>query len=282
MQALAPAEPTRKRMERAVGLSLLLPGAGHLQAGRFGWALFWAILCQGLLFGGLSLAGNSQFDYGKLIHLGGRPILMLLIPEMGNFLGVQFAAVLAKMHSVEAGGHLPEHLPWRNLGYLMSGASGVLSAFAAAHASSLCLVRDEPLAQRRVSPGGAALATLLLPGLGHWLSGRRFKTWLFGGTIVGLFALGMTLGDFADFDRQRHPYYWAGQMLLGPVGWITAFLCEPQRFPSVLPYQDAGLLFTTAAGFFTVIAALDSYHRAEDDWLAAARGVPGRAAAGAA
>lgn len=273
MTALAPAEPTRVRMGTAVGASLLVPGAGHAYAGRYGWALFWFALCQGLLYAGFHLAGNTQLDYGREIELGGRPVLLLLIPELGNFLGTQ-ALLFLKLQSVENGGSHPEALPWRTLGHLLSGGSGVLSAYVAAHAASFCLVRDEPLAERRVTPGTAALATLLLPGFGHWLTGRRFKAFLFGSTIVGLFLLGMALGSFADFDRQRHPYYWAGQMMLGAVGWLVSALCAGLQFPAVLPYQDSGLLFITAAGLFNVVAALDAYHRAENDWLSAARRLP--------
>ena len=120
-----------------------------------------------------------------------------------------------------------------------------------------------------MNPGKAALFTLLCPGLGHWKTGRKFKAILLGSSILGLFLLGMALGDFADFNRQRHPYYWVGQMLLGVPGWITSLACMGQKFTSVLPYQDAGLLFTTSAGFFNVIAALDAFHRAETDWLRA-------------
>lgn len=264
METVAPPEAVRQRIASAVGLSILLPGAGHARAGHWGWALLCAALCQGLLFGGMALAGGSQLDFGTWLRPGGVRLLFLVLPEVGNFLGTQVAA--AVLHSREMGGRAPDWIPLRNVGYLMSGASGVLSAFAASHAAGLVLARSVP-SSRKVQPGAAALASLLLPGLGHWLTGRRFKAFLFGGTILGLFFLGMALGGFADFDRQRHPYYWAGQMMLGPVGWITAWLAEPVLARAVLPYQDAGLLFTTSAGLFAIVAALDSYQRAEGDWL---------------
>ena len=54
-------------------------------------------------------------------------------------------------------------------------------------------------------------------------------------------------------------------MFLGLPGWLVALAASGARFHAVLPFQDVGLLFTTSAGFFNVIAALDAYARAEED-----------------
>jgi len=266
MDALAPPEETRNRIGVAVGLSILLPGLGHLAAGRKCWCLGWFLVCQGCLYLGLQLAGATQLDYGTWFHLGQVQALFLLLPEVTNLLGLQVAAQL--FTSVESGGVDPTALPWRDLGHLLSGASGVLAGFAAAHAAGLVLARDLPRPGRKVHPGTAALATLLLPGAGHWITGRRFKAWLLGGTVLGLFLVGMLLGDFADFDRQRHPYYWAGQMFGGGSFWLVSLASAGARFTEVLRFMDAGLLFTTSAGLFNVVVALDAYHRAQHDWLA--------------
>ncbi len=268
---LRPLPDTSTRMVQAILLSFLCPGAGHLRAGRPLQGLFWCLLVQGMFFTGLHLVGNAQLDWGTAVAPGGRPLLFLLIPELGNFPGTWFAGLF--LQSAEAGGRYPEFFPHRDLGYALSGAAGILAAFAAAHAAGAVLAaRERPAGPvPQVHPGSAALLTLLLPGLGHWRTGRRFKALWFGGLILGLFVLGLALGDFADLERQRHPYYWTGQMFLGPVAWILTVLLADLRFTRVLPYQDAGLLFTTAAGLFTVIAALDAWHRAEQDWLRAAR-----------
>jgi len=268
---LSPDKSTRERILAAVGYSILIPGLGHFLHGRRGWALAWFLSCQGLLLLGLTLAGFTQFDYGRTFGLGGTELIFFLIPEGGNFLVTQLVARFYE--SLEYGGNYPDVFPLRHLGYLLSGISGVLGMFSAAHAAGLTLAEHQPLrisAQKApMNPGKAALFTLLCPGLGHWKTGRKFKAILLGSSILGLFLLGMALGDFADFNRQRHPYYWVGQMLLGVPGWITSLACMGQKFTSVLPYQDAGLLFTTSAGFFNVIAALDAFHRAETDWLRA-------------
>ncbi len=262
----APREETRGRMSVAILASLLVPGLGHLLAGRRRQALLFFLLAELTFLAGMELAGYSQLDYGRWLQPGGLKVLFFLLPELGNVLATQAAAFLG--HSAEAGGRFPEYLPWRHLGYTLTGASGVLSCFVAAHAAGAVLTRLEPDRQgARTGPGTAALASLLLPGLGHWLTGRRIKAWWFGGSILGLFFLGMALGDFADFDRQRHAWYWAAQMMLGPVGWATGLATAPRFFTRVLPWQDAGLLFTSAAGLFAVVAALDAWRRAEADWL---------------
>ena len=271
MAVIVPAKSTRERIVPAVGFSILIPGLGHYLAGRKKEAMYWFFACQILIVLGMMLAGHTQNDYGFPLKIGDATILFVLLPECGNFLVTQ---VITRMYeSLEAGGATPTDLPWRQIGYLLSGASGVLGIFSAAHASG-CVIADQEKVRAgeiasKVHPGKAALLTLLLPGLGHWVIGRRFKALLLGGSIIGLFLLGMALGGFGDFDRQRHPYYWAGQMMLGGVGWLTSALTSGVYIVAHKAYIDAGLLFTSSAGFFNVIAALDAFHRAEQDWLAA-------------
>lgn len=261
------APSSRPALGWTITASLLLPGLGHLLTGQRRSGLIWLVLCQAALFGGFALAGNTQEDYGRPFALFGVTICHLYGPEIANFLGSQVAVAI--FDSVDLGGAYPEILPFRHLGYVLSGASGILACFAAAHAAGGVLAAHRA---RRLGtpvglhPGQAACANLLLPGLGHALQGRHFKARLYSFTILGLFLLGMALGDFADFNRQRHPYYWIGQMCLGIPGWISGWLAAGLRFERVMPYQDAGLLFTTSAGFFNVIAALDAWQRVEEDW----------------
>jgi len=259
-------QPVPERIGKTIALSVLLPGLGHFLLGRRAQGLALFLLCQGLLFGGFYLAGNTQKDFGQPFSLFGTPVCYLMAPEMGNFVGSQVAA--AFLESVEQGGNAPENLPWRDLGYVMSGASGILALFLAAHAAG-----GQLAARRRAAglpnsphPGSAALANLLLPGLGHLMQRRRFKAMLYCGSILLIFLVGMSLGSFADFKRQRHPYYWIGQMFLGLPGWIGSVISAQLRFSRVMPYQDAGLLFTTSAGLFNIIAALDAWQRVEGDW----------------
>ncbi len=272
MASFQPHPEARVRMVRTIVASIVLPGLGHALLGRLGWAFFWALLCQGLLFGGMALAGATALDFGQWLGFGGARFVFFALPEAANLGGLQLAASM--LQSVEAGGTTPDNLPWRHLGHLMTGASGVFAALGAAHGASCALMGDtaklnasltSSSVAHRLSPGMASLAALMFPGLGHWLLGRRFKALFLGGIVLGLFLFGMALGDFADMERWRHPWYWAGQMLGGPVFWLVSLLSASQRFTAVLPFQDAGLLFTTAAGMFQGVLALDAWHRAEED-----------------
>jgi len=266
-QDLAPCESTRAQIASTVWFSVLIPGLGHFLQNQRNWALFWFALCQSLLIGGFYLADYTQFDYGNPLGIGGNTIIYFLIPEGGNFLTTQ---LFARMYdSIEAGGRYPTEIPWRNLGYVMSAMSGLLSLFGAAHAAGMASRSSvkSSHANRMLNPGTAALLNLMLPGLGHWKTGRKFKGLILGSSILTLFIVGMMLGDWADFDRQRRSYYWVGQMCVGAPGWLSAILSESARFTSVLPYQDVGLLFTTSAGFFNIVASLDAFHRAEHDVL---------------
>lgn len=269
MDAAVPAEATRDRMLQVIGLSFLFPGLGHIVAGSRSLGLAWMLLANGALLAGFQLAGYTQFDFGFAWKLGGFLEIAIALPESLNFGGTILIANLAG--SVEQGGTYVENLPYRQLGYLLSGTAGILSIASAPHAAGLVLKQLQPNPKRTLHPGKVALLALLLPGLGHWVIGRRFKAKLLGLTLIGMFLLGMALGGFADFDRQRHGYYWIGQMFMGLPAWLSYLPLLPLKMGTVLPYQDTGFTFTSVAGLFNIVVALDAYHRAQTDWLSSDR-----------
>jgi hypothetical protein len=259
-----PAEATRDRMLQVIGLSFLLPGLGHLISGATRTGLIWMVAANLTLLLGFHLSGYTQFDFGFAWVLLGIKISVAL-PESLNFGGTLLIGQFAS--SVEVGGLYAEALPYRQLGYLLSGMAGILSIASAPHAAGAVLAKMQPGRDVRWHPGQVALLSMLFPGWGHWVIGRRFKARLLGLTLLGMFALGLALGGFADFDRQRHGYYWIGQMLLGLPAWLLYLPLLPLKMGSVLPYQDTGFTFTSVAGLFNVVVALDAYHRAQTDWL---------------
>lgn len=267
MTELAPAEVTRERMLQVIGLSVLLPGLGHLVAGARTLGLAWMVGANAALFLGFQLAGFTQFDFGFAWNLFGIK-LMVTLPESLNFGGTVLLAQF--FQSVEVGGKFVEYLPMRHLGYLLSAMAGILSIASASHAAGYVLQSMQPSRSSRVQPGQAALLALLFPGLGHWVIGRRFKAKLLGGTLLSMFILGLALGGFADFDRQRHAYYWIGQMFAGLPAWLSYLPLIPLRMEAVYPFQDTGFTFTSVAGMFNIVVALDAYHRAQSDWLGGA------------
>jgi hypothetical protein len=271
MGELVPAEATRDRMLQVIGLSFLFPGLGHIVAGARGLGLAWMLFANAALLLGFQLAGYTQLDYGFSWVLGGIK-LVIALPESLNFGGTLLLGNLAS--SVESGGLYVENLPYRHVGYLLSGVAGVLSIASAPHAAGMVLARMEPSRKARMHPGKVALFALLVPGLGHAMICRHFKARLLGFSLIGMFMLGLALGGFADFDRQRHGYYWIGQMFMGLPAWLAYLPLLPLKMGDVFPYQDTGFTFTSVAGLFNIVVALDAYHRAESDWLEADRPDP--------
>jgi hypothetical protein len=253
----------RKRAISIIWFSILIPGLGHFLQGKHRAAFIWFFTCQLLLVCGFGLAGFTQLDFGSPLRFGNISFLYFLIPESGNFL---FTQILAHTYdSRELGGRYPTDIPFRHLGYLLSAVSGILGVLSATHAVSG--VFSSTKKNFKVSPGHAAVCSLLIPGWGHLLTNRKFKAGLAFCSLMGLFFLGMYLGDWADFDRQRHSYYWIGQILMGLPAWLCYLACENFEFSRVLLFQDAGLLFTSSAGFFNAVIAVDAYQRAEQDLL---------------
>ena len=265
MTAVVPAEATRDRMLQVIGLSFLFPGLGHIVAGARAVGLTWMLIANGALLAGFQLAGYTQFDFGFAWDLLGAIKVVVTLPESLNFGGTVLIANLAS--SVEQGGQFAENLPYRQLGYLLSGCAGILSVASAPHAAGLVLKDLQPNPRGGLHPGKVALLAILVPGLGHWVMGRRFKAKLLGITLFAMFILGLALGGFADFDRQRHGYYWIGQMFFGLPAWLAYLPLLPLKMGAVFPYQDTGFTFTSVAGLFNIVVALDAYHRAETDWL---------------
>lgn len=79
---------------------------------------------------------------------------------------------------------------------------------------------DAPLALP--NPRTAALLAWLFPGLGHLYQGRRAKGFLFMGSIVGLFAAGMVIGEAKVAYASTLPLTPLGPFVYD--GW--PFLCQ--------------------------------------------------------
>jgi len=251
----------------SVLLTLLLPGAGHAYVGRprraacvFG--LVNGLLVLGLLCAGPALAAMSPpapegastlSDVRSLYHYD-------LLPEAANVSGTILAVRL--FPNVEHGD--PGTSPLRTLGLLLTALSGVGAALAAADAHFLARrprgTRPPPLC---ASPGGVAAASFLVPGLGHALLGRRRKAILLFATLTTLFVVGLALSRFAGVDRDRHFYYWAGQLLYGGATIVSSLAFTGVRVREFLPSLDAGVLFTTAAGLLNVLVMVDAAATAE-------------------
>jgi hypothetical protein len=101
------------------------------------------------------------------------------------------------------------------------------------------------------------LLAWLMPGLGHWLIGRRGKALLFFATITACFVLGMLLAEGRNLSYERDKVYFlaymfnAGQTALG---WLLTHdleLTHPIRF------LQLGFLYTAVACLLNLVVMMD-------------------------
>jgi len=243
----------------AVLLSWFLPGAGHLYLGLFAPGLVLLVGLEGLYALGWWLADGRTFEYLDPELQGA--FATLLTPEAGNL-----GAMLA--HLKLSGFGSSEPTPFAShalLGYLCTALSGTLNLFACAHAHVSARAARRPGVMHPVVPLIAAWA---VPGLGHWLQGRRLRAVIVFGMLVGLFVLGSWLADGTNLSRERHFYYWSGQFLLGLPALLAELLWGDVRMSSEIPRVDVGLLYASMAGLLNVLAWLDVFGVAERRYLA--------------
>jgi len=234
----------------AAVLTWLIPGAGHLYLGRFGYGLALFALIEGLYFLGLELADGMTFEF---LDAELRTVVApALSPEAGNLGGILWQLKTYGFGS----GHLrawPEQIV---LGSALSALSGVLNAFAMVHAHTLARVSQPADAAR---PVVSTLLAWVCPGLGHMHQGRTARGAIVFVLLVGMFALGSFLSEGSNLSRERHFYYWAGQFLLGGPALAAEALFGAGQVTRDIPYVEAGLVFGCVAGMLNILAMIDVY-----------------------
>ncbi len=248
-------------------LTWFVPGAGHVYLGRMGFGLLAFALVGGLYYLGVSLSEGMTFQYLDP-ELRSR-FAPALSPEAGCLGGF-----LWQIQRFGYGGMQVELFPQRMvLGSLIAAAAGVLNG--------ILMVQAHWEAQGRSaaqSPARWVLLAWLLPGLGHFMQGRRRRAWIVFGLLISLFALGTLFAEGTNLSRERHFYYWSGQFLIGAPALVGEWLGRGVRLDGALPLGDAGLVFACVAGLLNILAMIDVYAWAEDRELAGSADVSGRAA----
>jgi len=97
----------------------------------------------------------------------------------------------------------------------------------------------------------------LVPGLGHWVLGRRAKAILFFGVITACFVAGLVLahGRNLDFDRDSiwfWAYGWNGLETLG-----ASYLARGLDLDHRVPHLAVGYLYVAVAGLLNMVAMMD-------------------------
>jgi hypothetical protein len=243
----------------ATVLTWLIPGAGHLYLGQPLVALLGFVVVMGLYALGLQLSDGMLFE---MLQVDLRsPLAGLLAPEAANILGSVWHM---KAHGYGTG--LPRPFPATlHAGVWCTAASGLLNAclMVKANMDARSPARGAMVGTR---PALLVLAGWVLPGLGHWLQGRRRRGMLVFMLITGLVVLASGLAQGANLDRERHFYYWAGQFLAGGPVLVLEWIHGHALVRGHIPYNDAGLCFGAVAGLLNVLALLD-VQGAESDRL---------------
>jgi len=255
-----PAAEGRGNPNVAAILTWLIPGAGHVYLGRPIFGLVAFLVVNGIFLLGVRLSQGMAFEFLQTDLRS--PIAPVLTPEVGNL-----SAVIWHMREYGFGPPFPR--PWPasiDLGTWLTAFAGLLNGCLACWAHFDARV-PKGMRPRRPSPGLLVLAAWIVPGLGHWLQGRRLRGALVFAVVAGFVLLGTWLAQGANLDRERHFYYWSGQFLAGAPAWILELLHGHDLVRSDIRYVDAGLAFAAVGGLLNILAWLDVYGVAEREAL---------------
>lgn len=235
-------------------LAWFVPGAGHLYLGQLGPALAAFAAVGGLFYLGLQLTAGMSFELLDPELRG--PLAPLLSPEAGLLGGFVY-----QMRAYGFGEGVPRVFPeTMRLGTALCATAGIANMLLMVHAN--VYARTGHL-RAAVRPAALVGATWLVPGLGHWLQGRRLRALIVFSMLVGLFVLGSVLAEGSNLSRARHFYYWAGQFMLGAPALAAEGLFGDMRVQAHIPLVEAGLVYGCVAGLLNVLAMIDVYGWAE-------------------
>lgn len=234
----------------ATVLTWLVPGAGHLYLGQPLLAVIGFVVVMGLYALGMHLSNGMLFE---LLQPDLRSYAAgVLAPEAANIAGLVWHM---KVHGFGLG--FPRPFPeLMQVGVWCTAVSGLLNVVLMVKANVDARTPSER-APQGTRPALLVLAGWLIPGLGHWLQGRRQRAVLVFLLVTGMVVLGAGLAQGANLDRGRHFYYWAGQFLAGGPSLVLEWMHGHALVRGEVPYHDAGICFGALAGLLNVLALLD-------------------------
>jgi hypothetical protein len=244
----------------ATFLTWFVPGAGHLYIGRAGFGLLAFVIVEGLFLLGLRLSDGMGFEFLQEELRG--LLAPALAPELGNLGGLIY-----QIRSFGFGPGFPRPYPDTViLGSMLTAVSGVLNI------CLMCHVHFEARLSKGVSSGMKSpalpvLLTWLVPGLGHIFQGRRLRGVLIFVCLVGLLILGSMLADSSNLSRERHYYYWGGQLMGGLPAIGLQWLWGSKQVTQAIPYAEAGLVIASVAGLLNILVMLDVFGWSERAWF---------------
>ncbi|MEM7711968.1 MAG: DUF6677 family protein, partial [Pseudomonadota bacterium] len=187
----------------AAALTWLLPGAGHAYMGKAGFGLAAFCVVQGLYLLGYKLTDGMLLEVLQP-ELRTR-FAPALTPEAGNL-----GATIWHMKFAQPFGPTPYRpSPFPStmvIGMALTALSGVANIVLCVRAWCDAAFSSEE--RKRIFPPAVAVGlTWVLPGLGHFLQGRKLRGAIIAFFLVGLFLIGTMLAQGANLDREMHFYY---------------------------------------------------------------------------
>jgi hypothetical protein len=111
-----------------------------------------------------------------------------------------------------------------------------------------------------ISPERTAAGVLLawaVPGLGHWIIGRRSKALLYFVVITATFLLGVLLAEGRNLDYERDKIYFLAYIFNLGETFLAWFLAQGLVRDHAIPFLQAGFLYTAVAGLLNLVAMMD-------------------------
>ena len=256
-------------------LSGFVPGLLQYQLGQKSKAVLALVSCSVLFFAGWVIVGERLFywalfaadDKGGIAN-GAVRFGAVTLPEVLNFPANLIGSLLAFDGSPT--GLRLQRMP-RDLEHFagwLTGASGMLAAFCAAHGQwSMRLRRDA----KAVAEGAAAIAnpalcaglSWLVPGLGHAKAGQKDKGMVLGLAVLLVFAFGLIVSGGHAVDRASYSVWWIGQNLFGGGSLFASLVTGPMRSVATPIDADLGIVLCTVAGLMNLVVMCDAYTVAE-------------------
>lgn len=121
----------------------------------------------------------------------------------------------------------------------------------------------EPVTGPAVPPHTTVLGLvlgLLVPGLGHWLIGRRQKAILFFTVITATFLLGVLLAHGRNLSYERDKVYFLAYVWnLGEtaIGWL---LTRHLEYDAPVPHLYVGFLYSAVASLLNLVVVIDFFN----------------------
>ena len=107
----------------------------------------------------------------------------------------------------------------------------------------------------------AAITGWVVPGLGHMLLGQKGRGLIIAAGIGLMWVGGLLIGGVGVIDREQHPVWFFGQLLVGPSIAVDFFRPYLDYQPALARVHEQGMLYVAMAGLLNLLAMIDVLYR---------------------